>query len=140
VYYGGMPRFRVLIKQVGEGCDYTIGCGYRFSGAFEAEDATAAAAAIKRIFTHCDEVQGANGEWTFPQLSKKDRLLHLREGVVHLDSETKIEFVMVVPDGVVLPVSSWYSELAAHEAARVAYNKEAEERALLENLQAKYPK
>ena len=42
-----MPSFRALLKQDGEGCDYTIGCAQKISDPFEADDLAAACERVR---------------------------------------------------------------------------------------------
>lgn len=105
-------RFKLILVQGGEGCDYTIGCGIRVESlrGETLEDAKAEAKALL-----CDE----------------------DEGLLTGDGAVAAAFIADCEE---LPIAEWAWVVESARLLRKSAASEAAERAELERLQAKYKK
>ena len=109
-----MPEYTVILRQAGEGCDYTIGCGVSVS---EYDlDATNPTAAIKEL----TDVLIEEGAFSNPDQEISEGYIVPSEAVIELDIK-----------GIVKRMR----DQRAEEERQIA---EAKERKELERLQRKY--
>lgn len=106
-------KYGIVIKQEGEGCDYTIGCGTRFVE-FDAPDDVAARDWVREQHTPDEDN-------TRPYLAGEN-------------NETTFERVTLVKIVEVLPIEAWRDEVAAKARNAIAKRDDAAEKAELQRL------
>jgi len=109
-------RYVIILKQRGEGCDYTIGCGINFK-IIEARDFAEAQVKARAYFIE-----------NYSYGCEYDRNL------------CDLEAMTIAAAPTSLPVDEWWSAIRIKEVERQKAAKEAEELAELERLKKKYNK
>lgn len=115
-----MTQYAVLLKQIGNGCGYTIGCGKTWQF-FEADSLQEAYIKAKSFI-----LEDPNAEYP----DEPPSLKYYDED--HLASAHLVEIKAE------LPVEAWYNEWIVADRVRRAREKEEKERAEFERLKAKY--
>lgn len=104
-------KYAIVMRQAGDGCDYTIACGTRFEE-FEAENDFAAAEFAKACM-HSDDAEWLRGEVEIERLT----------------------LVRVVDD---LPVQLWRNDVAAADRQREQQREDEEARAEYAKLHRRF--
>lgn len=120
-----MPKYAVVIKQNGEGCDYTIGCGMQ---TVELKSTTREEALREARMI----VQGTpDGDYEY---GFADTML------IDYDHTTtsRIQYAKLVQIEEDLPVAQWHAELLAAHRRSQEESTEAKERAEYERLRNKF--
>ena len=111
--------FYAHVKQAGEGCDYTIGCGHKIVRL----EAKTLMEAEREIMANDEEGDG-DGYGS----------AHYLTGEAKLESVTILEVTRAHR----VPLNVYRDNLQRHEEAKAAAKKEAEELATFERLQKKF--
>lgn len=118
-----MAKFAVVLKQQGEGCDYSIGCGMTLLMLDASTRDEALIEAKRRIL-------GKPSEDAY--YGYEDSYL--------VGTEANLESATVVQIEYEFPVKEWYHQILAAQAASDEKQKLAKERAEYERLQKKFGK
>lgn len=116
-----MPTYAVLMKQDDEGCDHTIGCGYKWEF-FEAGSKQVAVNAAMDIIL--DGVQYAG----------PDELVHLS----YFNDERRLKYAFLVEVQLELPIGVWVKAVEDRNLHIRLNNMQNKERTELERLKTKY--
>jgi hypothetical protein len=117
-----MPKYALVMRQVGEGCDYTIGCGTAMEmlKATTREDALVEARLLVQGTPDPDHPAGF-----------ADSRLH-----DHDDHQLKTATLVQIEEE--LPLAAWQTEVMETWRRREADAKQAKEKAEYERLRAKF--
>jgi len=117
-----MPEYAVLLEQIGEGCDYTIGCGMKWE-IFHAENLQEAEIMAKEIVMGATE--GYNGI-TYLRYWDNERNRPMIRSAIFV--EIKSHF----------PINELFGEVVEKNEMIKQKDKEEKEKKELERLKAKY--
>jgi hypothetical protein len=114
-----MPKYLVIKKQEGDGCDYSIGCGVRLD-TIEAESTAEAVEMLRECWTAVDRWDSC--------------------GELDESSEHPLAAAWIIPwtDVLSLPIVNWKRAFERNAAEMVNKAVEEDERAQLARLQEKY--